>query len=74
MREEICIALQRLVKNDDFLLLIEHLETRYGAMYATLFVPGDPYSTAYNEGARSVVAYVRRLVRGTNDRGSAVAE
>jgi hypothetical protein len=58
--------------NPLFWEFVRGLVDRYGAVDRTCFVPGDPYSSAFNEGARSVVAWLTKLDLMANapERGS----
>ncbi len=52
---------QELLKDDRFQAFVAGLEARFGALDRSVFVPGDPCATAYNEGARSVIVFLRKL-------------
>jgi hypothetical protein len=48
---------QRVFQQDgDGAAILEQLAAKYH--HGTSHVPGDPYETAFNEGARSVVLYI----------------
>lgn len=49
--------------NEMFAKFIMELDRRFGAQHRTTFVPGDPYATAYNEGARSVIVFLNNLAK-----------
>lgn len=58
---EVRAAVAELAGNRAFEFFVEALAERYGGETRTVFVPGDPYSSAFNEGARSVIAWIRKL-------------
>lgn len=53
--------------NEQFAAFIRELDRRFGAQHRTTFVPGDPYATAYNEGARSVMVFLNNLAKEVID-------
>lgn len=53
--------------NEKFAAFVRELDARFGAQHRTVFVPNDPYSTAYNEGARSVMVFLNRLAKEALD-------
>lgn len=75
-RAELRTLFAELLGNEKFVAFLKDLDARFGAHHRTTFVPGDPYATAYNEGARSVIVFINRLAEEAvssggevNDRG-----
>lgn len=72
--DEVRKAVAALGESPHFRVFVEALAERYGGETRSVFVPGDPYSSAFNEGARSVIAWIRKLQREPGEEVVDVAE
>ena len=65
--KELASAYSRLFNGETGRIILENLVSKY--QRRSSFVRGDPYETAYKEGARSVILHIRTMVKkhGPND-------
>lgn len=66
-RGDIARAYQAIFDTPDGHIVLAHLQASYGYVNKTLFVPGDPQHTAYNEGQRSVLVGIGRMLEDDPD-------
>ena len=65
--KELASAYSRLFNGETGRIILENLVSKY--QRRSSFVRGDPYATAYKEGARSVILHIRTMGKkhGPND-------
>jgi len=59
--EDLKLAYRRTFNNEDGETVLSDLKTRF-AFEQTTFVQGDPHQTAFNEGQRSAILLIARML------------
>lgn len=59
---DVCLAYKTLATTQEGQIVYADLVRRFGFTRTTTFVPGDPYRSQLNEGARTVVVHAGRMI------------
>ena len=59
---DICIAYKQVAATQEGQVVLADLTRKFGFTRFSTFVPGDPYHSQLNEGARTVVVHIGRMI------------